>query len=480
VVGRWLHLGAKVYVFEDPTAASMSRQGGVTGLFDVALQACAAIVVVSTEFEEVAKVCPARGVRPRAASSLELAAADLSVGKSSLPRPSQHRALRQAAPPFHQSGTGALMQSIKSARSSLQGRNCRAIALASDRTFGASLWLPILTILLIVFLLVASAGHVPDRAQRALDPQRQGNHRAAVAGSDIADECQAVSTSTIGLPHRHVHILAIILQVKFGVPWPVAILIVVACGRWSACSTGSSSKSRNRFRSCHARHRHDPVRARALAHRGAPDHGPLPPGFKLFNTTVDRRHFRFPPSTCSSWPSLSGSSSERASGRSVCLRDWRHEKAAALNGIPGQGLTSSAFCRLRDDRGDSPAACWPPSSGSVRRMSGSDYLLPRSLAHFSARTTIKPGRVNVWGTIFGVLILAVGISGIQPTRGAFLCRTPVQRHDVVISIAAGSLRRQRRRTVASTNSYRQDPTRASWAALVSSEIAQLPVIDGQT
>ena len=33
--------------------------------------------------------------------------------------------------------------------------------------------------------------------------------------------------------------------------------------------------------------------------------------------------------------------------------------------------------------------------------------------------TIRPGRVNVWGTIAGVAILAVGISGIQQLGGAF-------------------------------------------------------------
>ena len=33
--------------------------------------------------------------------------------------------------------------------------------------------------------------------------------------------------------------------------------------------------------------------------------------------------------------------------------------------------------------------------------------------------TIKPGRVNVWGTIVGVMILAVGISGIQQFGGSF-------------------------------------------------------------
>ena len=58
VVGRWLHLDAKIYVFEDPTAGvDVGAKAEIYRLFDVALQAGAAILIVSTDFEEVAKVC---------------------------------------------------------------------------------------------------------------------------------------------------------------------------------------------------------------------------------------------------------------------------------------------------------------------------------------------------------------------------------------------------------------------------------------
>ena len=58
VVGRWLHLDGKVYVFEDPTAGvDVGAKAEIYRLFDVALKAGAAIVIVSTDFEEVAKVC---------------------------------------------------------------------------------------------------------------------------------------------------------------------------------------------------------------------------------------------------------------------------------------------------------------------------------------------------------------------------------------------------------------------------------------
>ena len=49
---------SKVYVFEDPTAGvDVGAKAEIYQLFDLALQAGAAILIVSTDFEEVAKVC---------------------------------------------------------------------------------------------------------------------------------------------------------------------------------------------------------------------------------------------------------------------------------------------------------------------------------------------------------------------------------------------------------------------------------------
>jgi ribose transport system ATP-binding protein len=80
VVGRWLHLAAKVYVFEDPTAGvDVGAKAEIYRLFDVALQGGAAIVIVSTDFEEVAKVCHRALIFDRGRVVAELAADDLSV-----------------------------------------------------------------------------------------------------------------------------------------------------------------------------------------------------------------------------------------------------------------------------------------------------------------------------------------------------------------------------------------------------------------
>jgi ribose transport system ATP-binding protein len=80
VVGRWLHLASKVYIFEDPTAGvDVGAKAEIYRLFDVALSEGAAIVIVSTDFEEVAKVCHRALVFDRGRVVSELGASDLSV-----------------------------------------------------------------------------------------------------------------------------------------------------------------------------------------------------------------------------------------------------------------------------------------------------------------------------------------------------------------------------------------------------------------
>jgi ribose transport system permease protein len=93
-------------------------------------------------------------------------------------------------------------------------------------------------------------------------------------------------------------------------------------------------------------------------------------------------------------------------------------KAAALNGIPvrryviGSFVASGLFTALA---GVLLAARLRIGQASV----GLEYLLPALVGAFLGSTTIRPGRVNVWGTIVGIVILAVGISGIQQFGGSF-------------------------------------------------------------
>lgn len=53
------------------------------------------------------------------------------------------------------------------------------------------------------------------------------------------------------------------------------------------------------------------------------------------------------------------------------------------------------------------------SLGSLDPSSTSSYLLPPFTAAFLGTTTIQPGRFNVLGTVVGLYLLAVGITGLQ-------------------------------------------------------------------
>jgi ribose transport system ATP-binding protein len=80
VLGRWLHLNGKVYIFEDPTAGvDVGAKVEIYRLFDVALKRGAAILLVSTDFEEVAKICHRALVFDRGRSVVGLAGRDLSI-----------------------------------------------------------------------------------------------------------------------------------------------------------------------------------------------------------------------------------------------------------------------------------------------------------------------------------------------------------------------------------------------------------------
>ncbi|HUN40895.1 MAG TPA: sugar ABC transporter ATP-binding protein [Acetobacteraceae bacterium] len=80
VLGRWLHLQGKIYIFEDPTAGvDVGAKVEIYRLFDVALKRGAAILLVSTDFEEVEKVCHRALVFDRGRVVAELGIGDISA-----------------------------------------------------------------------------------------------------------------------------------------------------------------------------------------------------------------------------------------------------------------------------------------------------------------------------------------------------------------------------------------------------------------
>jgi ribose transport system permease protein len=126
-------------------------------------------------------------------------------------------------------------------------------------------------------------------------------------------------------------------------------------------------------------------------------------------------------------------------------------RAAALNGIPVRRYTIAAFVAsglLTAAAGVLLASKLRIGQASV----GLEYLLPALVGAFLGSTTIKPGRVNVWGTMVGVAILAVGIAGIQQFGGSFWVEPMFNSVTLLISIGiAGYAQRRRAAAEAQVN-----------------------------
>jgi ribose transport system permease protein len=118
-------------------------------------------------------------------------------------------------------------------------------------------------------------------------------------------------------------------------------------------------------------------------------------------------------------------------------------KAAALNGIPVQRYTIAAFVAsgvLTGIAGVLLASKLRIGQASV----GLEYLLPALVGAFLGSTTIKPGRVNVWGTMVGIAILAIGIAGIQQFGGSFWVEPMFNGVTLLIAIGIAGYAQRRR------------------------------------
>lgn len=118
-------------------------------------------------------------------------------------------------------------------------------------------------------------------------------------------------------------------------------------------------------------------------------------------------------------------------------------KAAALNGIPVRKFVMGSF--IASGVLTAMAGVLLASKLRIGQVSvGLEYFLPALVGAFLGSTTIKPGRVNVWGTLIGVAILAVGISGILQFGGSFWVEPLFNGATLLIAIGiAGYAQRKR-------------------------------------
>lgn len=76
---------------------------------------------------------------------------------------------------------------------------------------------------------------------------------------------------------------------------------------------------------------------------------------------------------------------------------------------------------------------------------GPEFLLPAFVGALLGSTTIRPGRVNALGTIVAVLVLAIGISGLQQLGGGFYVEPIFQGASLILSVGLAGYASRRRR-----------------------------------
>jgi ribose transport system permease protein len=341
------------------------------------------------------------------------------------------------------------MQSIKS--NALEPTRSELAALTPLQAIGriAPVYgLPILTILLIVFFSLL----LPDTFPTALNARSILADKAIIALLSLAATLPMMAGRidlTVGFGIVMWHILAISLQVKLGVPWPLAIVIVIACGGLVGLFNGLLVEVAQVDSFVATLGNGTILYALALwLTDGRQIVGPLSPMFIAINTT-SILGVPIPAVYVFVLAVVLWIASERLPlGRHI-YAIGANEKAAALNGIPVRAYVIGVFVASGVIAG--LAGCVLAAKLRIGQANvGLDYLLPALVGAFLGSTTIKPGRVNIWGTIFGVLILAVGISGIQQLGGAFFVEPLFNGTTLVISIALAAFAQRRRRVVRPT------------------------------
>jgi len=239
------------------------------------------------------------------------------------------------------------------------------------------------------------------------------------------------------------HILAISLQTAYGLPWPVAVVIVLALGVLTGFINGLLVEVAKIDSFIATLGTGTVLYALALWHTGGRQVvGVLPEGFYALNGTM---LFGLPITgfyvlliAICMWIVL-----EYLPIGRYLYAIGANPKAAALNGIPVRKFVIGAFVTsglLAALTGVLLASKLRIGQASV----GLEYLLPALVGAFLGSTTIKPGRVNVWGTLIGVIILAVGISGIQQFGGSFFVEPLFNGVTLLIAIGiAGYAQRKR-------------------------------------
>ena len=276
-------------------------------------------------------------------------------------------------------------------------------------------------VILTVFLIGLFSALLPDTFPTMLNLRSIISDKAIIARLSLGAMSPMAAGRidlTVGYGIVLWHILAISLQTMLGLPWPVAVAVVLVLGAVTGFLNGLLVEVAKIDSFIATLGTGTVLYALALWHTGGRQMvGLLPDGFYALNTTFV---FGLPITayyliviTVVMWIILEYTPVGR-----YLYAIGANQRAAQLNGIPTRKYVIGAFVAsgtMTALAGVLLAAKLRIGQASV----GLEFLLPALVGAFLGSTTIKPGRVNVWGTVVGVVILAVGISGIQQFGGSF-------------------------------------------------------------
>ncbi|CAN7293010.1 ABC transporter permease [Rhizobium sp. LjRoot30] len=302
--------------------------------------------------------------------------------------------------------------------------------------------LVILTVLLIVIFSIL----LPDTFPTVLNLRSIIANKTIIAILSLAAmipmACGRIDL-TIGYGIVLWHILAISLQTMLGLPWPIAVAIVLVAGALTGFLNGLLVEVAKIDSFIATLGTGTVIYAVALWHTGGRQVvGVLPDGFYALNGTMvlglPITGFYVLALALAMWIILE----YLPIGRYV-YAIGANPKAAALNGIPVRRFVIAAF--IASGTLSAVAGVLLASRLRIGQASvGLEYLLPALVGAFLGSTTIKPGRVNVWGTMIGVIILAVGIAGIQQFGGSFFVEPLFNGVTLLVAIGIAGYAQRRR------------------------------------
>jgi ribose transport system permease protein len=138
-------------------------------------------------------------------------------------------------------------------------------------------------------------------------------------------------------------------------------------------------------------------------------------------------------------------------------------RAAELNGIAARKYITGAFIAA------GALSAWAgvvlQSQLQVGQSSvGQEYLLPAFTAALLGATSIRPGRVNVWGTVLAVAVLAVTVAGLNQLGAPFFVE-PLFNGAMLILAVGLAVTAAKRRTIAGSvadaASFSKEPARGT-------------------